>query len=391
MSEDESSSIDSKAMEMITKNFVDTMFQSINPTSNNQINNNPKPPQTNSNTNYVKKNIKKINHKQNKIINPSASHKKIISQKKISKNKYYRNNPSKNILSISTAYTHKKVNSLKYNDTSYNNYLNNYTTTNNVTLHKAIIEDKKEKKLFQDQLQFLKNHINKLKQEEDDLNKKMRQAQMKKQAIINYHREKENLKQTLKSMNINRQIELEEKRKNIMEKKIKSKINLKEKKEKCHEEKMKKYLQIKNEKKIRDLIVSEKNMKNEEYVREKVQKIKNEREKVRNINLTRRENIIFDETDYNFNETEREKERIQEEIYKLKNEENMRIRAIQKTKQNLMEDPYIRTIGLYSSKQKLRLNRSFMGNGKKKLGRVRSMKLNNSVEKRSFDFNNMYD
>ena len=397
MTEENSSSTDSNKMQ-ISINFVESLFQSENQISNNESNC-QKSVQAHTNSNTLKKktkNVKKINLKQNHNLNSSASSQQKRPKNKTSLNKYNQNkSPLKNVLTISTAAcTHRKMNSSQLNYDYYynNNYLNNYTTSNYVTLHKAIIENKREKKLYQDQLQLLKNHINKLRQEEEDLNKKMKQAKLKEQAIINHHIEKENLKKALESININKQIALEEKKKSIMEKKIKSYINLKEKREKYQQEKVKKYLQIKNERKIRNLIVYEKNMKDEEYVRKKVEKIKNERERMRKINLTKRENNnVIDETDYNFDETEIIKERIKEEIYRLKNEEMMRMSAIRRTKESLMNEPYIRTIGLYNSRKNLCSNRSFGGSEKKQLGRVRSMKLNDVIKKRNFDFSNMYD
>ena len=393
MSEDSSSSIDSDKME-VSINFVESLFQSVNTISNNQ-NNCQNTVQINSNSNSLKKIPQTVNHKPNKIINTSASQKKITNNK-ISLKNYKPNNPLKNVLTISTAYTHRKVSSLPFNDASYNNYLNNFSTTNCITLHRAIIENKRERKLYQDQLQLLKNHINKLKQEEEDLNKKLKQVKLKEQAIINHHKEKENLKKTFQSINFNKQIELEEKKKIIQENKIKSKINLKEKRQKYQQDKIKKYLQTKNEKNIINTIIYENNTKKEEYVKKKVKKLKNEREKIINTILTRRENkrenIIIDDTEYDFNETERIKEKVIEEIDRLKNEEKIRIASIKKTKKSLMNDPYIKTIGLYNnnSKKNLSANRSFIRNEKKDLGRVRSVKLNDIREKRSFNYN-MYD
>ena len=393
MSEDSSSSIDSDKME-VSINFVESLFQSVNTISNNQ-NNCQNTVEINSNSNSLKKIPQTVNHKPNKIINTSASQKKITNNK-ISLKNYKPNNPLKNVLTISTAYTHRKVSSLPFNDASYNNYLNNFSTTNCITLHRAIIENKRERKLYQDQLQLLKNHINKLKQEEEDLNKKLKQVKLKEQAIINHHKEKENLKKTFQSINVNKQIELEEKKKIIQENKIKSKINLKEKRQKYQQDKIKKYLQTKNEKNIINTIIYENNTKKEEYVKKKVKKLKNEREKIINTILTRRENkrenIIIDDTEYDFNETERIKEKVIEEIDRLKNEEKIRIASIKKTKKSLMNDPYIKTIGLYNSnsKKNLSANRSFIRNEKKDLGRVRSVKLNDIREKRSFNYN-MYD
>ena len=127
----------------------------------------------------------------------------------------------------------------------------------------------------------MRNHINALKKQEEELNRKIVLNKEKERNKNIRKKEKENLKQALLSVEIDKRNEMEEKKRNIMEKKMKNNLGLKESHERNQNEKIKNY---KRAYKIRKKVEEERNENNhkkEENNHLQIIKIKNEREKNR--------------------------------------------------------------------------------------------------------------
>ena len=88
-------------------------------------------------------------------------------------------NPKKN-LTITTNTIQKNYLTKQSDHTPYLNH--NYLTNNDG--YKSKYQNRHEKKIYQDKLLFLKNHINKLKMQEENLNKKVEQARLKEKAKL---------------------------------------------------------------------------------------------------------------------------------------------------------------------------------------------------------------
>ena len=168
-------------------------------------------------------NISKDNLKTNKNNNltfttTSKNKFKLDSNDKNSNNKIlYTEKTSKTMVSN---YLHKHTRQLGKNGNDENEQ-KRYNTFNNTDssayeIYKAKQESLKEKKLYEERVKILKNHIIRLKKQEEELNKK---AEINKEKEMNKNKkkkEKEIMKRALLSIEIDRRNELKEKKKNII-------------------------------------------------------------------------------------------------------------------------------------------------------------------------------
>ena len=220
------------------------------------------------------------------------------------------------------------------------NTINTFNNINSYTyeIFKAKQESLKEKKLYQEKVAILKNHINTLKRKEDELNKRV---EMNKEIEKNRNKRKkeiEIIKQSLLSIEIDKRNALEEKKRNVMNQKIKNNKLLKESQRKIIKEKIEKYKKAyEDKKKVEEKRLEIKN-KNEEIFHWKIKKIKNERIKIKEKNLRKKNeglnrinNLYKTSYQNNINETKK----LKEELLNLELVEQQFILNLKKTQDYL--------------------------------------------------------
>lgn len=146
-------------------------------------------------------------------------------------------------------------------------------------LYKANKQSYRDKRLYTERVKLLQNHINALKKQEEQLNKKAEINREREKKNDKRKQEKENLKQALLSLEIDKRNELEEKKKNILEQKMKNNLGLKESLERNHKKKMQNYQKAYNDKKKVETERIENKNKKEANNHMLFIKLKNEREK----------------------------------------------------------------------------------------------------------------
>ena len=277
----------------ITINFVDSLFNQkdnlytftkdnilsqnkilkINPKKNNTNDNILKPKDLNNSKN------KFISKKKNLSIQATGKKKNINSNKNFFKNKFLIK--EKTTKSNVSQYYYPKTARQTENSLNNDSTINSYGNSSTFEIYKAKKESLKERKIYEERVKVLRNHINALKKQEEELNRKIVLNKEKERNKNIRKKEKENLKQALLSVEIDKRNEMEEKKRNIMEKKMKNNLGLKESHERNQNEKIKNY---KRAYKIRKKVEEERNENNhkkEENNHLQIIKIKNEREKNR--------------------------------------------------------------------------------------------------------------
>ena len=181
----------------------------------------------------------------------------------------------------------------------------------------------------------MRNHINALKKQEIELNKKAEQAKEKEMTKNKIKQEKDHLKQVLLSSEINKRNALEEKKKFILQNKIKNDMQMKKLQEKTRKEKVNKYKQAKKDMKIAEEKMLEKNNKNNQIIHNNIEKIREEREKMRARSVQRRhiDNIRMNETYKNYEDNINETQKLKDELNKLESMEDKYMENIKKTQE----------------------------------------------------------
>ena len=149
------------------------------------------------------------------------------------------------------------------------------------------------------------------------------------------------MKQALLSHDIDKRNELDKKRKTIQEQKKNLNKHLKESMDKSKMTKIKDYENMQKEKKLAMTIINENNNKMEEYGRENVNKIKKEREKIKNNENKRQRN--FEKTADNFyletlEDNKAETNKLKEKLKKLEKLELKYMNSLNKTRQGLLRN-----------------------------------------------------
>ena len=144
---------------------------------------------------------------------------------------------------------------------------------------KAKQESTKEKKLYEEKIQILRNHINALKKQQSDLAKKALKARENEKIKIKIKKNKESIKQALLSAEIDRRNEMKFKKISILEKKSKENKDLLLSKDKTKKNKMNDYKKALNLKQKFEQIMFEDNCKLNEFNKSLIDKIKTDREK----------------------------------------------------------------------------------------------------------------
>lgn len=335
--EEKISEEDSKIYKIST-NFVDSLFNKQKNKSqeknyskyNNRKNRvikhktNDLSAKINQNPPKIKQNISKDN------INAKKSNLKIqtTGKKKI-------NNNSK-ILFTETSINNTKLNdfSKSARQTKKEDIENENSHSSAFEIYKAKQESLKEKKIYEEKVKILKNHINALKKQELELNKKAEINKEKEKNKNKIKQDKFNMKQALLSLEIDKRNALEEKKRNIIKQKKENNKGLKVSQTKIIKEKKKNYKQAYKDKQNVEKKRIENNNKKEENYHMIIQKIKNDREKLKENNIKKKNDKINKMSDTykmsyknNINETER----LKNELMMLEKMEDQCIENLKKT------------------------------------------------------------
>ena len=203
-------------------------------------------------------------------------------------------------------------------------------------IYKAKQVSTKEKKLYEERVKILRNHINALRKQEIELNKK---AELAKEKEINKNKlkqEKDHLKQVLLTKEMDRRNALEEKKKIIMQQKIKNDMHLKEQQQKMKNDKLNRYKKVKNDLKKAEERRNENNNKKEHIIHDKIEEIRNERQKMRERSIQRRyvdKNRINKSYQMTYEDNINQTQKLKDELSRLENMEDQYIENIKKTQE----------------------------------------------------------
>ena len=210
-----------------------------------------------------------------------------------------------------------------------------YQSTEMSKQYKAKIESDKEKKVYEEKIKLMKNHISAMRRQQEDMNKKINFLKHKEDNINNIKKEKENEKKAILEYNINKKTELAEKRKHIEKQREMMIKQIKESSEKVKMEKINKYKQSKKEK----LEANNKINKNDQNkIKNQIKKIKVLRENNKNIALNRQKKLNKNYNDLYEQKYENNLEKTQRlklEMKKLQDEEDELVSKLNKTRERL--------------------------------------------------------
>ena len=289
---------------------------------------------------------------ENQISNTKSSKKPHYTHSSADKNSYknaknVNNNSSQKDLFVNSKYNFSKNNVKK----SGKSFKNTYGAINE--RYKAKQESEKEKKLYQEKVRLLENRILALKNQEDDMNKKIQSNKIRQNYLNKKKKEKNDFKQTLLSYDIDKRNELDEKRKAIKEQKNQLNKDLKESMERNKLSKMRNYKRLQNEKKKALTLIDKNNHKFEKYGRKNVNKIKKQREKIKQNELKKQrkhgksmDNFYLESCEDNKQETDKLKNKIK----KLEQLEMKYINSINKTREGIARN---NSVGVYYFKREM--------------------------------------
>ena len=224
-------------LDKIAINFVDSLFNDYN----NILTEEEQKTESSHPENYDQKLKKEEKPKlsENKTPNtkPSNKQNKSTSQKKTltkitKKNNINNNSNKKNLFSDKYPKSNYLTKSVRQIEKNKKENKDDNSTTNTISskneIYRAKQDSMKEKKLYEERVKILRNHINRLKKQEIELNKKAEQAKEKEKDKIRLKKEKYDKKQFLLSAEIDKRKALEEKKKIISQQRVENDINLKE-------------------------------------------------------------------------------------------------------------------------------------------------------------------
>ena len=330
--------------EKVSLMFVDSLFQDV---------------ETKINDEGDPLNIKRssIQNREEQNQKPPSSSRQKISQKASFDNKLP-STKSKNQLHMhSSADKNSYNNSKKFNNNSsqrdlFTNYKYNFSKNNtkksskgfNNTYgvinekYKAKQQSEKEKKLYQEKVRLLENRILALKNQEDDMNKKIQSNKVRQKYLDKKKKEKNDFKKTLLSYDIDKRNELDEKRKAIKEQKNQLNKDLQESIQKNKLSKMRNYQKLQKEKKMALTIIDRNNHNFEKYGKNNVVKIKKQRERVKQNEIKRHkklgksmDNFYLESCEDNKQETDKLKDKVK----KLEQLELKYINSINKSRKGI--------------------------------------------------------
>ena len=289
---------------------------------------------------------------ENQMTNTKSSKKPHYTHSSADKNSYrnatkFNNNSSQNDIFTNSKYNFSKNNAKK----AGKSFKNTYGAINEK--YKSKQESEKEKKLYQEKVRLLENRILALKSQEDDMNKRIKSNKLRKNYLNKKKKEKNDFKQALLSYDIDKRNELDEKRKAIKEQKNQLNKDLKESMERNKISKMRNYQKLQKEKKKALTIIDRNNHKFEKYGRNNVVKIKKEREKIKQNEIKKQrkhgksmDNFYLESCEDNKQETDKLKNKIK----KLEKLELKYIKSINKTREGIARN---NSVGVYYFKREM--------------------------------------
>ena len=347
--------------EKVSHLFVDSLFQDVQTKIHDDVDplnakrssiqvreeQNKNKPSSSSNIKTPKKKLF-----ENQLINTKSSKNTRYTHSSADKNSYKYPKKINNNSSQKDLFAHSKYNLSKNNaKKSGKSFKNTYGAINEK--YKAKQESEKEKKLYQEKVRLLENRILALKSQEDDMNKKMQSNKLRQNYLNKKKKEKNDFKQTLLSYDIDKRNELDEKRKAIKEQKFQLNKDLKESMEKNKLSKMRNYRQLQKEKKKALTLIDRNNHKFEKYGRNNVDKIKKEREKIKQNEIKKKrkhgksmDNFYLESCEDNKQETDKLKNKIK----KLEQLEMKYINSINKTREGIARN---NSVGVYYFKREM--------------------------------------
>jgi hypothetical protein len=289
---------------------------------------------------------------ENQMTNTKSSKNPHYTHSSADKNSYkdtkkFSNNSSQRNLFVNTRYNFSK----NYTKKSGKSFKNTYVPINEK--YKAKQESEKERKLYQEKVRLLENRILALKSQEDDMNKKIQSNKLRQNYLNKKKKEKNDFKQTLLSYDIDKRNELDEKRKAIKEQKNQLNKDLKESMERNKISKLRNYQKLQKEKKKALTLIDRNNHNFEKYGRNNVNKIKKEREKIKQNEIKKQrkhgksmDNFYLESCEDNKQKTDKLKNKIK----KLEQLELKYIKSINKTREGMARN---NSVGVYYLKREM--------------------------------------
>lgn len=192
--------------------------------------------------------------------------------------------------------------------------------------YKAKQESEKEKKLYQEKVRLLENRILALKKHENEINRRKHYNEIKQKFLNKKKKEKKDFKQRLLSHDIDQRNALDSKRKEIKERKTQLNKELKESMEKTKISKIRNYRKLIKYKKYGQNVIHEINHNFELHGKNNVNKIKQEREKIKKDEIKKQQkhgksmdNFYLETCENNKQETDKLKDKIRQ-LEKLEEE-----------------------------------------------------------------------
>ena len=182
----------------------------------------------------------------------------------------------------------KKDRNLMKPNITHNQFEMSYSAMNEK--YKAKKESDKEKKLYQEKVRIMEKRINTLKNQEDEMQRRIHRDEIRQTYLNQKKKEKDDMKQALLSHDIDRRNELDLKRKTTKEQKNNLDKNLKQSMEKSKLSKMKDYENMQKEKIKALSIIYENNHKLEKYIKNNVNKVKKVRENIKKNEIEKHRN-----------------------------------------------------------------------------------------------------
>jgi hypothetical protein len=157
--------------------------------------------------------------------------------------------------------------------------------------YKAKMESEKEKKLYKEKVRLLENRILALKYHQEEIHRKKLYNDVRQTYLDLKKKEKSDMKQALISYDIDKKNELDLKRKQIRDQKNSLNKYLKESKENEKITKMEDYQNLQKERKVVLARINQNNSQYEKYGKGNFNKIKKEREQIKQIGLKKQKSL----------------------------------------------------------------------------------------------------
>ena len=341
-----------KSPNMMAGNFVNDIFSSVSQTNDESLNS-PKSINVKKKSNASQGEVSSNNPKNNECVkqpkndeqfyNKSSRTQKlknVLSSDELLSNKNNKNNNHKIKAKSKRTFSDRRVTS--NDDKNLNNNNNNMLHANSMFM--AQRKELKEKKIIEEKIKLIRNHINALKNQEIYINKKAEKELEIQKKIKQKTEEKEVMKKTLVSLNIDKQLELEQKKKLVSIKKQKNETELKESIEKAKLTKINKYKEAYNERKK----IKEKKQINNSLYRENnlvnIEKIRDQREKCKEKNIQRLNDLdikVNKMYQVKYDKIVNETQKLRDEMAKLENIESEVIQNLKNTKKNAIMNNYL--------------------------------------------------